>query len=54
MGRCWWLREGILARFQQRGKDWKNLPSLTLTWVEEYPLVTFLTLRITLDMMGRE
>ncbi len=27
-------------------------PSLTLTWVLEYPLVTFLTLRITFDMMG--
>jgi hypothetical protein len=23
-----------------------------LTWVLEYPLVTFFTLRITLDMMG--
>lgn len=27
-------------------------PSLTLTWALEYPLVTFLTLRITFDMVG--
>ena len=27
-------------------------PSLTLIWVLEYPLVTFLTLLITRDMMG--
>lgn len=27
-------------------------PSLTLIWVLEYPLVTFLTLLITLDMVG--
>lgn len=29
-----------------------RIPSLTLIWVLEYPLVTFLTLLITRDMMG--
>lgn len=29
-----------------------DVPSRTFTWTLEYPLVTFLTLRITLDILA--
>lgn len=33
---------------------WINIPSRTFTWTLEYPLVTFLTLLITLDISAAE
>jgi hypothetical protein len=52
MGHCSLLDSTVSSRFLKTRVKALRIPSLTLIWVLEYPLVTFLTLLITRDIMG--